>query len=80
MNSEYLLFYTLVSFQNTQEYFRVYGNLGMDMHSEKTFLESKERPKKASRGKFIELKSDYGLDLVKTIKTHFTQSCKEEKL
>lgn len=61
------------------QYFRIYRTLGMDMHPEKMFLEGKEHPKEWQELNFIELKSDYGKDLVKTIKTHFTQSCKEEK-
>lgn len=67
-----------MSFQNTQEYFRTYKTLGMDMHPEKTF-KGKEHPKKWQEVNFIELKTDHGQDLVKTIKTHFTQSYKAEK-
>ena len=51
----------------------------MDLHPEKTSLQGKEHPKKWQEVNFIELKSDYEQDLVKTIKTHFTRSCKEEK-
>jgi len=49
------------------------------MNPEKAFLEGKEHPKKWQEVNFIELKSDYGQDLVKAIKTHFTQPLKGEK-